>query len=301
MSRLIIVSFLFVLIFISQCSKPAQTEYFVVLHNFDHPLAASLFSAGVEQATDSLNIETVLLSQQNELPQEQVDSLFKNTKGIAFSAPIHNDKISAHLQKAQKKQKPLVQFDQLDEQREPWSFINSDSYSAGRAAARHIIEQFGDNGRFGIITSTLDNMESTEGIRGFRDALSPTKWKQVNIITCGNGFEQALKQYRYATRFGNRIIWLFAGQCDDFTLELKNIKKDNFFIAIDLHPMENNIKFLQDNLLDAIATKDFANMGTCCVTELASTKTETMEAENTVINCGSTVLTSALLSEQTLF
>jgi ABC-type sugar transport system substrate-binding protein len=274
-----------------------QPPNYIFAHNFDNPISKLLFTSGVQQAADSLAIESVILSLHESYDKHHLDSLFKKSRGIGYAPPLENELISDYLDKAFKKQKPIIQFENAEPDESIYRFINSDSYTAGRAAAQHIIDEFGDNGRFGILTPTLNNPESTEAIRGFRDKFSKTKWKQVNIITCGNEFEQALKQYRYATRFGNRIIWFVANDCPDFLHELKNLKKDNFFIAIDLHPNENNIKFLQENLLDAVATKNFAAMGRLCVTELASAPQELNEIESETINCGSTVLTSAQVLE----
>ncbi len=294
MARFFVLLFV-ALIFFIQCSDPVQSRYFIFAHNFDNPISTSLFISGLNRASDSLNVESVLLSLHENPNKKHLDSLFKNSSGMGYAPPVQNELIAAHLQKAIIKQKPVIQFDHAEENASVHSFITSDSYSAGRAAARHIIERFGDMGRFGIFTPTLDNPQATESIRGFRDGLSRTTWKQVNIITCGSTADQALKQYRYATRFGNRIIWFIAGDCSEFLHHVENLKKDNFFIAIDLHPTENNIKFLQENLLDAVATKDFAAMGRLCVSELTSEPPPLPDRETATINCGSMVLTPAML------
>ncbi len=292
MSRFSLLSLL-MLFFLLQCSKTKQSQHIVIVHNFDHPIAESIFINGATAAAESLNQDIAILYQHDDLQKRQVDSLFNTTSGICFSAPVESDWLAEQLHKATRKATPIIQFNSGATDIASARLINSNYYSAGRAAARYVVDQFGDNGRFGILTPSLDNRQSTDGIRGFRDGLSKSKWKQVNIITCGNGLDQALKQYRYATRFGNRIIWFVADDCDDVLAELKNLKKDNFFIAIDLHPKKNNLKFLQDNLLDALATKDFAAMGRLCVTEAVSVETTTVDIEAQTTDCGSVVLTTA--------
>ena len=74
------------------------------------------------------------------------------------------------------------------------------------------------------------------------------------------------------------------------------MKKDNFFIAIDLHPSENNLKFIADGLIDAVATKDHRNMGKHCVLELANQLKGTTSQQQ-FFNCGSIVHVTADISE----
>jgi len=278
------------------CHDSMPPAHVLIMHNFDNSFQQHLFTEGIAKTADSLNIQTAVLYQMDDYPKSVVDSLFKYAIGIGLTAPLQNASLSKYVEKAEKRQTPIIQLDNSESVMNTRRFISSDSYTAGQEAARFIVKEYGENGRFGIFTPTLNNRESTESIRGFRQVLSSFQWKQVNIITCGDDNEQALKQYRYSTRFGNRIIWFIANDCSDFLAELKNLKKDNFFIAIDLHPKENSIKFLQDGVIDAVVTKNFAQMGKLCMIELATDQNDQQSADNELINCGCTVLTAARIA-----
>ena len=290
--------FLLFLLFIllTHCNQPDLPNHYVVLHQFQHAFQRQLFGSGLSKIADSLDVNVSLLNLQNEFSRDYLDSLSRNVSGVSYSASVNDEQFGRLIKK---NRGALIQFHQPDSANHPVFFIDSDAYTAGLAAARFVVQKFGENGRFGIITTSLNNHASTESIRGFREELLTLKsdWKQINIITCGQNPEQALKQYRYATRFGNRIIWFVANNCEDFLKKLKNLKKDNFFIAIDLHPNKNNIKLLQEEWLDAVATKDFENMGRLCLINMTGYHGNPGRMDDGVENCGSMVLTQQVLAK----
>ena len=263
MTRLAILSLLYAFFIILNCSGPEQTEYYIFCHDFEQTWQSQLFVNGLKTAADSLGIHVSILNQRSHYTKKNLDSLFKNVRGIGYQPPLHNDLLKKYIRRAEKKQTPIIHFQQSDTSAST-PLVNSNYYSAGRAAGRYVRQQFGDAGRFGILVATLSNKDSNESIRGFRQVLlnSKSRWKQINIITYKDDRGQALKQYRRAPRFGNRIVWFMPDGSADYPAELKNIKKDNFFIAIDLHPNENSIKFIKNEWLDAVVTKDYTKMGT---------------------------------------
>ncbi len=142
------------------------------------------------------------------------------------------------------------------------------------------MEKFGASGRFGILTSSLDNVHTNESIRGFREELmtSRNKWRQVNIITFGDDPGRALQQFRRLNRFGARTVWFMADGNRTFFNRLKDYKKNNYFITADLHANKNSITLLQEGVLDAIATRDVKELGRSCVVELAKIFAEQNDA-----------------------
>ena len=286
---------LFIMIFALHCSTSDQAKHFLIIHSFEETLTREWFVDGVEQAADSLGVAIAILNQMSIPNKKNLDSLFKYAAGIGYSMPIQQKNLIDRINNVKKI--PIVFFHEYDIKSTPSFAIDTDSYTAGQTAARFILQQFGQSGRFGIITSTLTNKESNEKIRGFRDILfAKSNWKQVNIITCKEGDEQALRQYRYTTRFGNRIIWFVADDCDDFVNQLTHLKKDNFFIAVDLHPKKNSIKLSRDTFFDAVVLKDFQKMGELCVQELQRQQQAPVEMENNILNCGCRLFTSEILA-----
>ena len=298
MIRFAIFSTLCVFFIVFNCSKPDQIEHYIFCHDFQETVASQLFANGLKTTADSLGVHVTILNQTSIYPKKNLDSLFKSADGVGYQPPLYNDILKKYISKVEKKQAPIIHFQHNDTSATA-PRVDSNYYTAGRAAGRHILEQFGETGRFGILTPTLENKDSNESIRGFRHALlhSKSRWKQINIITCNGRHEQALKQYRRATRFGNRIIWFIADDCGDYLLELEKIKKDNFFIAIDLHPNENSIKFIKNERLDAIVTKDFTRMGSLGLVELYEQKQNSEHTEAHLIDCGSIVLTKMTIDD----
>ncbi|MBN1479620.1 substrate-binding domain-containing protein [candidate division KSB1 bacterium] len=286
-----------ILVFLSlalQCDKPDQTEHYIFIHNFTEKISRDFFAQGLQGAADSLGVSFSLFHQTQSFPRGVLDSLFQIADGAGYGTPIQQESFLNFVVKVKKKELPLIQFDQPDSTAHPSLLVDTNYYTAGRRAALYMRQIWGENGRYGLVTTTLEDRYSNECIRGFREALAQAKssWKQINIITCGDRQDEALKQYRHATRFGNRIIWFFIHNCDDFLEQLINLKKDNIFIAIDLHPTENNIKFLVDGYLDAVVSKNFAQMGNQCLLELVQPRSISSESGHIDVNCGSTVFTS---------
>lgn len=285
---------LFILCLALRCDKADQIDHYIFIHNFSEKTTINLFANGLQAVADSLSMTFSLFHHLQAPPRDILDSLINIADGMGCAIPVQQEHIADFFAQAGKKDIPVVQFDHPYNMAASAVLVDTDYYTAGRTAAHHLLQRWGDNGRFGIVTATLQDRNSNECIRGFRELLSQKKsnWKQINIITCGDQPDQALQQYRHATRFGNRIIWFFIHDYDEFLNQLKNLKKDNFFIAIDLHPKENNIKFLVDGYLDALVSKDFATMGKQCFLELVRQNRVNSESDRIAVNCGGMVLTS---------
>ncbi len=251
------------LLFSLRCQEPERKKNIVIIYRFDHPAIAADFVNAAARTADSLGIRAVFVDGASSLTATTLDTIFSHIDGIAASADLRNKRLAAAVAKKAKRT-PVIRFDeQIDSLR--------NFYSAGRRAGRFIVEKFGASGRFGILTSSLDNANTNESIRGFREELIThrNKWRQVNILTFSDDPERALQQFRRLNRFGARTVWFMADGNRSFFNTLRDHKKNNYFIALDLHANKNSITLLQEGVLDAIATEDVKELGKSCVIELA--------------------------------
>ena len=234
------------------CHQSEIAPRLLLISEFDAPEIAAKFRAGAESVADSLGLELYIINNVGRPNDFAGDTLFTRSSIIAAPDSMRGD--PAVFFKRHKKA-PHVRYVNR--------FSGEDYYLAGRKAGRHIVEKFGSIGRFGIIVSSLENSNSNESIRGFREELMNTrnKWRQVNIITYEKSAKRAVAQFRHLNRFGSRIIWFFADTNEAMINLLQAQKKNNYFMIIDLHANKNYIMLLQNEFLDAVITRDVESLG----------------------------------------
>ena len=246
------------------CRDSEQSKHFAVLYKIDAPEMAKSFLSSVSFAADSLGIRVTLIDAGQANAPAHFDTPASRLDAIAAPTIITNFRLAEIIKKKSRKL-PVVRFDAQSD-------AGDNYYLAGYKAGRYVVNIFGSTGRFGILTSSLDDANANESIRGFREELLTVKnrWRQVNIITYAEDPDKAAYQFKNMNRFGARTIRLLAdGNCE-FLATLKSYKKNSYFIAADLHANKNSIKLVKEGVIDAMATIDFNNLGERLVFELAT-------------------------------
>lgn len=266
------------------CTKEPDETLFLVVHSFSSTFSQSQFERAVSQTADSLDLNVVLYEQNEfaKLSPAEVDSLLDRSNALALSAL--DSQWMATLVENKPETAPIIGFDQrpaLDMA----VYIDSDYYTAGRAAGEYVRSAFGKDGRFAIITPSLQNEESNECIRGFRETLgvAPDRWKQLNILTCNTPNYIISTQFRRLSATEPKPVWLVAGPCNDFLQSLQGDKTENFFITVALD-IENQMPQVQQAMFDRLAVKDYSRMGVLVVETFQQIETEQSSLRK--LNCG---------------
>ena len=231
------ISFFSIIIFLLyvHCRDSERIKRFAVIYQTEDTEIAACFLSAVSIAADSLGFHVTPIDAGQASAPAYFDTLLSHLDAIAAPAVISNPRL-AEIIKKKCKRLPMLRFDMKAK-------ANDNYYLAGHKAGRYVVNKFGTAGRFGILTSSLDDANANESIRGFREELMTAKnrWRQVNIITYAENPQRATNQFKSINRFGARTIWFLAdGNCD-FLATLKNYKKNNYFIAADLHAKKNSI------------------------------------------------------------
>ena len=288
MARLVVLFCTFFILITIGCRQVDDITRIAVIHSIENPELAAMYQAFAQKTADSLNIHVSIINAGSTFSAAHYDSLLSDVNAISAPATIKNAELAEIV--AKRKRTPLIQHKTNE-------YKSEDYYRAGQKAGRHVAKLFGESGRFGIFTSSLNNMSTNESIRGFREELmtAQNKWRQVNIITFGAKEESALEQFRDLNRFGARIVWLFADGNRPFLESLKANKKNNYFIAVDLHASKNYIKLLEENVLDAIASKNVKADGRTSVLEAAAALTNQEQVDHFQFNASILLNTDSCL------
>ena len=262
MLKYVLFFFIFIMLPGFSCRRPKQIDRIAVIYNFEHTEIEKYFKLAVARTADSLSILAYLVHDTAAILTNDDDTLFSKIDAIAAPHNIENAQLAKRIAKQRKT--PIIRYNGT-------LFDDNNFYQAGRKAGRYVTQLFGPSGRFGILTASLDNAPSNESIRGFREELvtAHNTWKQVNIISYGDEPDRAIRQFQDLNRFGARTIWFLADGNQNISEMLKTHKKNNYFIAVDLHASKNYIKLIQDESWDAVATQNVKAMGQQCVLRTA--------------------------------
>jgi hypothetical protein len=287
-ARLVVLFCVFFILITIGCRQVDDITRIAVIHSIENPELAAMYQTFAQKTADSLNMQISIINAGSTFSTAHYDSLLSGVNVIFAPATIKNAGLAEIV--AKQKRTPLVQHKTHD-------YKSEDYYRAGQKAGRHVAKLFGESGRFGIFTSSLNNMSTNESIRGFREELmtAQNKWRQVNIITFGTKEESALAQFRDLNRFGARIVWLFADGNRPFFESLKANKKNNYFIAVDLHASKNYIKLLEEKVLDAIASKNVKADGRASVLEAEAALTNQEQVDTFQFNASILLNTDSCL------
>ncbi len=280
--RLGFIFFLSFLVF--SCSKNREQSVFLIIHQFQASYSRSLFESAVTNTADSLHVPIVLYSYDefSKLPATKVDSILNITNAVSISCS--DSSFVATLLQHKNKSAPLIGFDRRLSV--PCAtFIDTDSYTAGKQAGEYIRSKFGKTGTFAIITPSLENPASNECIRGFREKLgiAQNRWKQLNILTCNSPNYIISTQFRRLSAVEPQPIWLVAGPCDDFLSSIQEDKGDSYFISQMLEI--DDPQALYHEMFDAVALKDYYHMGELVITSGLQLKSEETSILRS-IDCG---------------
>jgi ribose transport system substrate-binding protein len=166
------------------CNRSHKRQIAVVPKGTAHVFWQTVH-AGALAAGEQYNVEILWNGPPSETEYSRqiqiVDSMIaRHVDGIALAATDRNA-LNASIDRAATQKIPVTIFDSGVDTKNFQTFVATDNYEGGRAAARKLAELIGDRGSVGMVKNAPGSLSTMERERGFKDVIK-NDFPKIKIV-----------------------------------------------------------------------------------------------------------------------